>query len=63
MRTGECEQSYYERRAAEQRRRAGAARHPQAAAAHLRLAELLAAEAAPPRPVLRLWHDAAARGA
>jgi hypothetical protein len=48
----ESDRAYFARRAAEQRRRATLAGHPQAAAAHERLAELLAGTG---RPVLGLF--------
>ena len=51
----ETDRAYFARRAAEQRRRAALARHPQAAAAHEHLAELLAGAG---RPVLSLFGDA-----
>ena len=45
MRTTESDSAYYARRAAEEGRRAAIARHPAAAAAHQRLADLLAQHA------------------
>lgn len=57
----ETDRAYYARRAAEQRARAAHARHPEAAAAHRQLADLLAAAMRPERPVLRLFPAEAAR--
>ena len=53
--TDEGDRAYFARRAAEQRARAALARHPEAAAAHHRLADLLAAATRPARPVLHLF--------
>lgn len=57
----ESDHAYYARRAAEERARAESARHPEAAAAHQQLADLLAAAMRPERPVLRLFTAETAR--